>query len=107
MSGVTLVGNLLVALPALYDPNFDRTVILVLEHGDEGALGVVLNRPTDVRLDEPLPAWGPLAVEPAVVFVGGPVGADTAMALAASPTPAWVEREGWAPLGVGGVGTVD
>ena len=46
----SLRGRLLVATPPLVDPNFDRTVVLMLEHGEEGALGIVLNRPTDASL---------------------------------------------------------
>lgn len=70
------------AAPVLTDPNFDRTVILVLEHDDEdGALGVVLNRPTDLPADEPVPGWGGLAAAPGVVFAGGPVHAGAAIAL--------------------------
>src|SRR5262249_50423907 len=55
-----LKGKLLLATPPLVDPNFDRTVVLMLEHGDEGALGLVLNRPTDEDVEELLPNWTPL-----------------------------------------------
>jgi putative transcriptional regulator len=75
-------GKLLVATPELPDPNFARTVVLVLEHSDEGALGVVLNRPTDTSLVESLPRWADRAAPPAVVFVGGPVQPDAAIGLA-------------------------
>jgi putative transcriptional regulator len=75
-------GRLLVAAPALVDPNFDRTVVLVLEHGPEGALGLVLNRPTGADLDDALPDWAPLASDPSVVFTGGPVAPDAVIALA-------------------------
>ena len=77
-----LKGRLLVASPTLIDPNFDRTVVLVLEHGDEGAVGLVLNRPTETVIDEPLPEWRPLAADPPVVFSGGPVSQTAAIALA-------------------------
>ena len=60
-----LTGKLLVALPVLVDPNFDRTVVLLLSHGDEGAVGVVLNRPSTTELAEPLPRWSSVAAEPA------------------------------------------
>ena len=70
----SLKGRLLVATPMLGDPNFDRTVILVLEHGVEGAVGVVLNRPSDTAVAGALPAWAELAAEPAAVYIGGPVG---------------------------------
>jgi putative transcriptional regulator len=79
---VSLKGKLLVATPRLTDPNFFRTVVLLLEHGEEGALGVVLNRPSRTALAEPLPQWEELAAQPAVVFVGGPVAPDAAICLA-------------------------
>lgn len=77
-----LSGRLLIATPIIGDPNFDRTVVLVLEHGAEGALGLVLNRPTDVEVVEPLPEWVQLAAAPPVVFVGGPVEQGAAIGLA-------------------------
>ena len=50
-------GRLLVATPPLDDPHFDRTVVFMLEHHDDGALGLVLNRPSAESLDVPLDAW--------------------------------------------------
>jgi putative transcriptional regulator len=80
---VTLKGRLLIALPVLRDPNFDRTVVYMLEHdADNGAVGVVLNRPSPLTVGEPLPDWAALAAEPAVVFVGGPVEQSGAIGLA-------------------------
>ena len=66
-------GRLLVAEPMLGDPNFDRTVILMLQHNADGALGLVLNRPTDVTIGAALPDWQTLATDPAVLHIGGPV----------------------------------
>jgi putative transcriptional regulator len=80
----SLKGRLLVASPALNDPNFDSTVVLLLEHGDDGAVGVVLNRPTGTDVADPLPGWHRLCAEPPVVFVGGPVSPDAAICLARS-----------------------
>lgn len=86
MTEVTsLTGRLLVATPALADPNFHRSVILVLDHDAEGALGVVLNRPTPVGVSEVLEPWARLIGEPGVVFQGGPVALDAALALAVVP----------------------
>ena len=82
--GTATKGRLLVATPPLEDPNFDRTVVYVLEHHAEGALGVVLNRPTDELLGEPLERWSDLLSEPATVFHGGPVEIDALIALALS-----------------------
>jgi putative transcriptional regulator len=79
---VTMQGRLLVATPSLDDPNFTHTVILLLEHGDDGAVGVVLNRPTGTDLAGALPTWSRLAAEPPVVFAGGPVAPDAAICLA-------------------------
>ena len=76
-----LTGKLLVALPMLVDPNFDRTVVLVLSHGDEGAVGVVLNRPSSTEVGDLLPDWSGVTAHPAVVFVGGPVQPEMAIAL--------------------------
>lgn len=98
-------GKLLVATPDLEDPNFFRTVVLMLEHNDEGALGVVLNRPSAAELTEPLPHWAPMAAEPAVVFVGGPVQPGAAIALGRSAV-ADGEADGFAAL-FGDLGTVD
>ncbi len=61
------------ATPQLLDPNFRRTVILILEHNDVGSLGVVLNRPTSVPVDEALPGWEEAVGAPPVLFAGGPV----------------------------------
>jgi putative transcriptional regulator len=73
---------LLVALPVLRDANFERTVIYVIEHSGDGAVGVVLNRPSPLTLADPLPAWMAHATEPRVVFFGGPVGKGNAIGLA-------------------------
>src|SRR5688500_16854706 len=76
-------GRLLVAAPGLMDPNFFRTVVLVVEHNDEGAAVVVLNRPSDTSLvASPLDEWKEVAADPPLVFVGGPVSPDAAVCLA-------------------------
>lgn len=77
-------GRLLVATPTLGDPNFDRTVVLVLEHTAEGAVGVVLNRPSATELAEAGADWGGwdlLAAAPSVIFVGGPVSRNAVICL--------------------------
>jgi putative transcriptional regulator len=76
------VGDLLVATPILLDPNFERTVVLLLDVDQNGALGVVLNRPSPVRVGEVLPDWEDLASSPHVLFQGGPVSTDSALAVA-------------------------
>ncbi len=73
-------GSLLVATPSLVDPNFEHTVVLVLDL-DEGALGVVLNRPSPVPVGEVLPGWEDVLAGPDVLFQGGPVATDSALAV--------------------------
>lgn len=69
----SLRGHLLVAGPALVDPNFRRTVVLVGEHGDQGAMGVVLNRPSGIEVEAAVPPLVDLDGVDGTVFVGGPV----------------------------------
>jgi len=122
MEAVTfLKGRLLVANPAMPDPNFHRTVVLLLAHQEDGALGVVLNRPSELDVDSPLPRWERLVADPAVVFVGGPVAPGAAICLARVPNPPIdlsaggdptlggldpAGSGGWMPL-VGELGTLD
>jgi putative transcriptional regulator len=80
-----LTGRLLVATPKLADPNFDRAVVLLLDHDREGSLGVVLNRPSPVGVGDVLEPWAALAGTPQVVFQGGPVSLDSALGLAVVP----------------------
>lgn len=75
-------GRLLVALPVLDDPNFARTVVLVLEHDGDGALGLVLNRPTLTTVDDVLDGWAGLVSAPTLVFGGGPVEPQAVIGLA-------------------------
>lgn len=79
-------GRLLVASPGLADPNFARTVVLVLEHGDDGALGVTLNRPSTLAVADALPDWAGAVDPPAQVFAGGPVGDGAVIGLAWTPS---------------------
>ena len=69
----SLRGHLLVAAPSLLDPNFHRTVVLVGEHAEEGAMGVVLNRPSGVTVGEAVPPLVALVDADGLVYVGGPV----------------------------------
>jgi putative transcriptional regulator len=79
---MTLSGRLLVASPRLLDPNFSRTVVLLLDHNDEGTFGVVLNRPLPVEVDAVLPGWQDVVSIPGGLFQGGPVGLDGAIGVA-------------------------
>ncbi len=68
----TLRGKLLIASPALADPNFERTVVLITEHAEEGAMGIVLNRPAETEVADVLPELAAVAADEPI-FVGGPV----------------------------------
>ena len=74
-------GKFLVASRDLHDPNFAETVILLVDYDREGALGVVVNRPSDVALIEALPEVNELRKRKDVVFLGGPVARDRMLLL--------------------------
>jgi putative transcriptional regulator len=74
-----LTGRLLVATPGLRDENFARAVVLVLGHDADGALGVVLNRPSRTAVGAVLPGWEAAVGAPDVLFGGGPVGTSSAI----------------------------
>lgn len=92
-------GRLVVASPLLLDPNFLRTVVLILQHDAEGALGLVLNRPSSEGLVRHVPGWSEAVSEPQVVFVGGPVEPEIAVGL--------VGGEGVEPTAVAGLAIGD
>ncbi|MBI5855648.1 MAG: YqgE/AlgH family protein [Nitrospirae bacterium] len=74
-------GIFLVASPALRDPNFRQAVVLLCEYGTEGALGVIVNRPTAVSLTEAVPQIPVLEGQGHVLFSGGPVQTNQVMVL--------------------------
>ncbi len=88
----SLVGQLLLASPALRDPNFERSVVLIGVHSEQGAMGVVLNRPSEVTVGEAAPQLEQTIEESERVFVGGPVQPSSIVFLAEflDPTPAGV-----------------
>jgi putative transcriptional regulator len=83
----TLRGQLLVAAPILRDPNFRRTVVLLAEHGEDGAMGIVLNRPTETAVGEALPELASIAGEEEPVYAGGPVATSSVLAVAELDDP--------------------
>ena len=85
--GVPLTGRLLVAAPMLDDPTFSRTVVLLLDHDEDGSLGLVLNRPSHVPVGAVLPPWDGRTTGADVLFTGGPVADDSALALGLLPGP--------------------
>ncbi|RLV56685.1 YqgE/AlgH family protein [Aeromicrobium phragmitis] len=105
MSTVDVRGRLLVAAPAIEGGLFYRSVVYMLDHDAEGAVGVIVNRPLDSGVDEVLPEWGDAVNAPGCLFNGGPVSTDAALAVgvigAASLVPS-----GWRPT-YGRVGLVD
>jgi putative transcriptional regulator len=96
MSEPSLKGKLLIAAPGMQESTFVRTVISVLEHTEDGALGVVINRPGDASLLDVVPPVADLASQPAVLFAGGPVEPQAAIALGMVTVDA--RREGWRPV---------
>jgi putative transcriptional regulator len=78
----SLRGSLLIAGPQLLDPNFRRTVVLVADHGDEGAMGVILNRPSGMTVADAAPDLEPLIGPDAPIFAGGPVQPTSGVVLA-------------------------
>ena len=95
----------LVSVPTLDDPNFFRSVVFVIEHTDEGAVGLVLNQPTDAQISEALPDWADVAAAPAVAFVGGPVQQHEAV-IGLALVGRVEDSDAWQPL-LGRVGTID
>jgi len=73
---------LLLASPELLDPNFTDTVVLLLDADGDGAMGVVINRPSPVPVVSVLAEWGDIVAEPEVLFRGGPVSPEGALAVA-------------------------
>src|SRR3984893_16283866 len=86
----SLAGQLLLASPALQDPNFARSVVLVSLHSDEGAMGLVLNRPSAVTVGEAVPQLEEAVTDAERVYVGGPVQPTSVVFLAEflDPSPA-------------------
>jgi putative transcriptional regulator len=95
-----LTGRLLIAAPALLDPNFHRSVVAIAEHSSEGALGLVLNRPTETLVADAVPELEPLLECDERLFLGGPVRPDAAILMAE------VESEGEALAVADGIGVV-
>ena len=89
-------GCLLVATPLLEEPTFRRAVVYVVEHGEGGTLGVVLNDPLDTPLEDAVPGWQQSVAPPRVLFRGGPV--EPASALALGRVAAGAASERWQPV---------
>lgn len=83
----SLKGKLIIASPKLEDPNFARTVVLITEHSDEGAMGVVLNRPSQAVVEDAAPTLEPVVEHGELVHVGGPVQPTAVTVLAEFDAP--------------------
>jgi putative transcriptional regulator len=77
----SLAGQLLISSPSLIDPNFRRTVVLMTHHDEEGAVGLVLSRPSELRIADAVPDLGDLPYADEVVYVGGPVQPEAVVVL--------------------------
>jgi putative transcriptional regulator len=93
-------GQLLIAGPGLLDPNFWRTVVLMVEHNDEGALGLVLNRPSETAVGEAVPELGELVDLDERLFIGGPVQPSAVIILAEFEDPADAALSAFDDVGV-------
>lgn len=104
----TLRGRLLIATPAIETGPFMRSVVFVLDHDDNGALGVIVNRPLPSDVDDVLPQWANHVNAPVCLFDGGPVAEDSALAVGvlAADESITVPPDGWRTM-AGRVGLVD
>jgi putative transcriptional regulator len=96
-----LQGQLLVASPGMSDPTFARTVVAIANHDEDGALGIILSRPSETEVAEAVPELEGVVDPDDVVFVGGPVQPASIIVLAEFTDPAEA-----AFLVVGAVGLV-
>ena len=95
----SLRGHLLISGASLVDPNFRRTVVLIGHHDKEGAVGVVLNRETEVPVAEAVPTLAPLLPPGEHLFIGGPVQPQAAVVLADLEHPERVEVVAFGSIG--------
>jgi putative transcriptional regulator len=98
-------GKLLIAGPSLLDPNFWRTVVLVIEHTEEGALGVVLNRPSETTVGEAVPQLEALVDLDEHLFIGGPVQPSAVIVLGEFEDPTDAALLAFDDVGVLGTGS--
>jgi putative transcriptional regulator len=97
-------GQLLVAGPALLDPNFWRTVVLVVEHNEDGALGLVLNRPSETTVGDAVPELAAVVQDGEHLFIGGPVQPSAVIVLAQFEDPSEAALLAFDDVGVLGTG---
>ena len=95
----TLAGQLLIAGPTIMDPNFRRTIVLLAQHDEDGAVGVVLNRPADLTVAEAAPPLAPLVGPEEPLFLGGPVQPQAAVVVADFEHPERIDRVAFGSIG--------
>jgi putative transcriptional regulator len=98
-------GQLLIAGPTLVDPNFWRTVVLIVDHSEEGALGLVLNRPSETTVGEAVPQLEELVDPDGALYIGGPVQPSSVIVLAQLEDPDDAALISFDDVGVIGTGT--
>lgn len=101
----TVRGELLVATALIEQGPFRRSVVYVLDHDEDGALGVIVNRPLESDVEDVLPGWARCVNAPGCLFEGGPVAEDSALALGVVLDAA-ARPIGWRQM-AGRVGLVD
>jgi putative transcriptional regulator len=77
----SLQGQLLISSPLLHDPNFRQTVVLMTHHDEDGAMGLVLSRPSELRVVDAVPELAELPGAGDLVYVGGPVQPEAVVVL--------------------------
>lgn len=95
-----LKGQLLIANGGLHDPNFRQTVVLVAEHDENGALGIVLNRPADISVERVVPPLASIVDETTPLFFGGPVQPDSAVVVAEADDPEFLSLPVFGAIGI-------
>src|SRR2546421_6175248 len=100
-----LQGQLLIGAPSIFDPNFRKTVVLMAKHDDEGAMGVVLNRPLDTTVGEAAPQLSDIVDPEERIYYGGPVQPTALVVLAEFHDPPHAPLTVLGDIGVVAVGT--
>ena len=98
-------GQLLIAGPPLLDPNFWRTVVLVVEHNEEGALGLVLNRPSETTVADAVSELSGLVDPEEPLFIGGPVQPSSVIVVADFEDPDDAALLAFDDIGILGTGS--
>lgn len=100
MTETSAAGQFLVATPLVWGVPFDRAVVLVLEHDEGGAVGLVLNAATDIPVEDHLPSLAPFVSPPSTIHIGGPVETETAIVLTRSGTASFLRPTELANIGI-------